>query len=141
MVDFNNSTIVGKSRTDIVNIIIIQRWADAIDAIRLYYERKARNKEKGMVEFQTEMASLFYQIQEIIQIEAEKEREGIYPNHKFILADIESGEEERVFKAWDYMAKLLYVKGITKIDKKELYDRSDIFAENQMVLGGNNNGY
>jgi hypothetical protein len=84
------------------------------------------------------MASLFYQIQEIIQIEAKKEREGIYPDHKLILKDIESGDEDRVFKAWDYMASLLYTKGITKIDKKELYDRSDIFAENQMVLGGQN---
>lgn len=131
MVDFNNSTIVGKSRTDIVNIIIIQRWADAIDAIRLYYERKARNKEKGMVEFQAELASLFYQIQEIIEIEASKEREEIYKNHKDILKDIESGDEDRVFKAWDYMSKLLYIKGITKIDKKELYDRTNIFESNR----------
>ena len=134
MVDFNNSTIVGKSRTDIVNIIIIQRWTDSIDAIRLYYERKARNKEKGMVEFQAEMASLYYQIQEMIiaNIESNKNKEtSPYKDHKDILRDIETGEEDKVFKAWNYMSNLLYDKGITKIDKKELYDRTRIFDANR----------
>lgn len=131
MVDFNNSTIVGKSRTDIVNIIIIQRWTDAIDAIRLYYERKARNKEKGMVEFQAEMASLYYQIQEMIINDLETKKDKPYKQNIEILKDIESGEEQKVFKAWNYMSNLLYDKGITKIDKKELYDRSRVFESNR----------
>ena len=131
MVDFNNSTIVGKSRTDIVNIIIIQRWTDAIDAINLYYLRKAKNVDKGMVEFQAEMASLYYQIQEMIINELPAEKDKIYKDCKDILKDIESGEEERVFTAWNYMSGLLYKKGITKIDKKELYDRTSIFDANR----------
>lgn len=131
MVDFNNSTIVGKSRTDIVNIIIIQRWSDAIDAIRLFYERKVKGYDKGMVEFQAEMASLYYQIQDIIVNELPKEKEKVYKHQIDILRDIESGDEERVFKAWNYMSRLLYIKGITKIDKKELYDRTRIFDANR----------
>lgn len=131
MVDFNNSTIVGKSRTDIVNIIIIQRWNDSIDAIRLYYERKAKGLDKGMIEFQAEMASLYYQIQEMIITNLETGKEKKYKTNKDILEDIESGEEEKVFKAWNYMSNLLYEKGITKIDKKELYDRSRVFESNR----------
>lgn len=131
MVDFNNSTIVGKSRTDIVNIIIIQRWTDSIDAIRLYYERKAKGTERGMVEFQAEMACLYYQIQEMIINNLSSGKEKVYKQNIEILADIESGTESKVFKAWNYMSNLLYEKGITKIDKKELYDRTRIFESNR----------
>ena len=135
MVDFNNSTIVGKSRTDIVNIMVLSRRSDAIDAIRLYYARKYKNKEKGMYEFQSEIAALFHEIQQIISNELPKEKTETYDKPEQILEDIESGDEKRVLRAWQYMDRLLYSKGITKIDKKELYDRTNIFESNRRESG------
>lgn len=135
LVDFNNSTIVGKSRTDIINIIIINRWDKSLDAIEEYYKNRAKGFERGMVDFQSKIASLYHAVKQIIIDELPKEKTKEYLNVEQIKQDILSGDEDRVFKAWDYIDRLLYVKGITKIDKKELYDKSDIFGENLRTLG------
>jgi len=132
MVDFNNSSIVGKSRTDIVNIIIIQRWAEVIDSIRDYYKYKSLGQtHKAIVELQSQVAAIFYQIKQIIEKELEKESTKEYESMAEILLDVQSDDEDRLFKAWNYIDALLYVKGITKIDRKDLYDRTSIFESNR----------
>ena len=65
----------------------------------------------------------------------ETEKTKTYNNYKEILQDIESENEEQIIHAWHYIDELLYSKGITKGDTREVFDKEDIWESNRRTLG------
>jgi len=132
MVNFNNDTTITRPRQDIVNTAILERRQAVIDQLTEY---KVRDIKKGsdsfrLAVFSAHLYTLLHEIEPMLDKEWIKIKENPYKEIKDIYTYIDNNQEEEVIKAWRFINKFLYSKGITKSDTRENLDRSDILLMN-----------
>jgi len=139
MVNFNNETTITRPRQDIVNFVILQRRQDCIDKLRDYTQSVLQREDEDIAkesEFRANLYALAIEILDMLEKELikAKDNEGklIYESADELLIQILEGEKQQLMKAFRIISKLLYVKGLTKSDMKDVTDpESELYDELQ----------
>ena len=125
MVNFNNETTVTTAPRDIIKIIILERRKYVIDAIEDHYKTVGRGLTPDKSVLHGRLMGLFYEVE---------------PMHKRSMSETEYQElkdklftklQESHIEVFNRINNLMDKKGITKIDTRKDYDRTDAEAENE----------
>lgn len=138
MVNFQNDTTITRPRQDIILFNILERRQDLLDKYKNYKEQGIKNGNtdiRRLGVFQAALLTLAEEVRSMIIKAQKKETEQVYKTYEEIISDLESENEEQIIKAWHYIDDLLYSKGITKGDTKDVYDKENIWDSNRRVLG------
>ena len=129
---FDVESVARTNKLDKVKLDILQRRQSTINSFKEYTRYRAKGyDEKGLIDFQIELGSLYMEVRQMIIREIANDNNRIYPNIESLESDIESDEAPRVIKAFNYIESLLYKKRITQIDTREAADPTDIFGMNE----------
>ena len=137
MTDFDMETVAKTGKLDKVKLDILNRRQATLDAYKEFSKYVDRGEpERGIRIFRVELNSLFWEVKQMIlrELDNEKVKEGElkeYKDIKELALDIQSNEEARLEKAFDYIESILYRKRITMADTREVTDPSDIYAMNR----------
>ena len=140
MVNFNNETTVTRPRQDVVNFIILQRRQDCIDKLREYTQTilQTENDNPGVeAEFRSHTYALAIEVRDMLDKEAPKAKTLIngkktilYNNAEEVLIDILEGDKIQLMRAFNFVNGLLYAKGLTKSDIRDVSNPEDeLFSE------------
>lgn len=123
MVNFDDSNTVARNKKEIQELTTLQRRYDTINSIRDFKSHTYKNNSEDnykLAEIQAQLIGLYYEIDSAIEKDLAKKRKGeIYKDTSEIEADIESDQTDKVFKAWNYINKLLYRLHLTKLDSQK----------------------
>ena len=125
-------------RQDIILFNILERRQELLNKYKEYKELGIKNNLidlRRLAVFQATLLTLAEECRSMIIKAIETEKTKTYNNYKEILQDIESENEEQIIHAWHYIDELLYSKGITKGDTREVFDKEDIWESNRRTLG------
>lgn len=137
MVNFQNETTITRPRQDIINFTVLERRQDVLNTYKEYKEtviKRNNYDQRKFAAFQSSLLTLAEEIRAMLIEAIPTDNKKIYKEYKEIVNDIELGNEEQIIKAWHYIDTLLYEKGLTKSDTKEVYDRTDIWGSNRRAL-------
>lgn len=136
MIDFQNQTLTSKPLKEIVNATILFRKEETLDQYRKYKEELISNdndSEQLLGRFSAWLIVLFEQNRSMLEDEWENVKHNIYTDISEIEADIGSLDKDRVIKAYRYIDKFLYSKGITKTDTRENIETRSIIKRNKIA--------
>ena len=139
MVNFNNDTTITRPRQDVVNFVILQRRQDCIDKLREYTQTTLQTENDNPAveaEFRANLYALAIEIIDMLEKEIVKARDNegkiVYNSAEKLLQDILEGDKFELMKSFRIISKLLYVKGLTKSDMKDVTDpESELYDELQ----------
>lgn len=129
MVNFEDGNTVARNKKELQELTTLQRRYQTINAIKEFKNRDYKDNTEDrylLANIQSELISLFYEIDSTIEKDIQKKiKESIYNNLEEIESDIESDDTNRIFRAWNYINKLLYRLHLTKIDSQKNINYSD----------------
>lgn len=140
MVNFNNETTVTRPRQDVVNFIILQRRQETLDKLKEYTQVLLQTENESP-SIEAEFRAIAYTLGEEIRDMLEKEspnakrlidgkKEVIYNNANEVLDHILYGNQKELMQAFRFINSLLYAKGLTKSDIKDVTSPEDeLFSE------------
>lgn len=143
---FDNDTIVSKPHRDVVNIIIIQRRYETINALETY--KLKENQGYGTHEslIKSKLYSLILEVKQMLDDNIEKfnkhietfskkikYKNKIYNTSEELLNAADSDNIKTIVSAFDYLDRFLYYKEITKIDTKRVAEWTNISKLNEQA--------
>lgn len=133
MVNFNNETTITRPRQDVINFIILQRRQDCIDKLREYTKMVLQTDTENILieaEFRAYLYALVVEVYEMLRKETPNSKNSKYNNVDEIINDILNGEQDNLMYAFKFVEALLYAKGLTKSDIKDVTDpEQELFSE------------
>lgn len=126
MVDFNNETTVAVPPSNIMKILVIQKREYLLDAWENYYKKEAQSTDadKDMAIIKSRLKNLFLCRRNEIERKVKKE----IISELLVLVD--SNKINDLLKATELILEHLDNIGLSKIDTREIYDRTIIEKSN-----------
>lgn len=126
MVNFNNETIMSRPPSDVVALILLEKYANVLEALELYIENESKDfTHNSFIILKSRLFVLFYSQKQAFRRALKKEDFYRLENIK----NIESFEELRV--VYDIIMTWLDSTQILKLDRLQALDLSDIESDNQ----------
>ena len=138
MVNFSDSTTMTRPRKDIVNIMILQRIDNLVEAVEFFELKDDKARDNGLSELKSILLSLILLIKKPLERELKKQKKGTVKQLRQEIYKIDYEDKESLLDLVDYILDFVYDKDVTKWDTKEPTDRTDIIAMNKKILGGEN---
>ena len=138
MVNFQNETTITRPRQDIILFNILERRQDLLDKFRDWKElgiKSGGSDPRKLAVFQASLITLAEEVRAMLSEAIIKDKDKTYKDYDTLLEDIESEDEDKIIKGWRFIDTLLYSKGVTKGDTREVTDRYDIWKTNRDTLG------
>lgn len=137
MVNFNNDTTITRPRQDIVNFIILQRRQECIDKLREYTKNILQTDTENPLieaEFRAYLYALAVEVYEMLRKETPNSKNSKYNNSEQVINDILFGGHNALMEAFKFVEALLYAKGLTKSDIRDVTDpEEELFSEYDYV--------
>ena len=129
MVDFNSEGMLGTNRSHILDLIILQRRDDLINAFEEYRFSVKEGRSDTSVKLNrvcSRLEALFMELKHVLERRLDKEE---YDELKIKVMKIENQEE--LITVFDTINKLLDTLNIITIDKKKIVDYTNTEASNE----------
>jgi hypothetical protein len=134
MVDFNNDSIVNKTPTEVVNMIVIEHWYNTRLAFEYYIKARLNNINITTNEFRSRLGCLFVSINDMLKrkLESNIDSKKTYEDLFIVATDIETKVEYKdLLNAYLIISEVLDKIGLTRIDSRAYIDRKNIEASNK----------
>jgi len=132
MVDFMDGQTVAKPLTDLLKIMILERYDNFIESYESYYRMKFLNKTPRTNDIRSRLLSLFSYIKPaMLSEEDNKHHDTTVKSVEALEIAIKDKDVDEIEEAFEIINAWLYKKKITKFDNITRIDYTNIEAENK----------
>jgi hypothetical protein len=135
---FDPTTTVSKPDKWLLNQALLNMWFNQLlPAVQKWEEEKLRgNYERELNSLRSIIITFLCSIRSSLDKEFLTKKPEPYNNSRNIIKFLsQTEEEEDIYEILDLMESFLYIKGLTKWDTKESFDRKDVWGSKQRYLG------
>jgi hypothetical protein len=135
MVDFNNETTVATPPGEVVKIVVLERREQVIEALENYHRIHRANVDTGdkLHLLHARVMALWYQLQAMVKRRLKGAKGTPHePDYEMVKQAITGAEEEsELIEAYEWMNEFIDKMGLTFIDSRANYDRTNVEDANQ----------
>jgi hypothetical protein len=133
MMDFQNETLTSKPLKELINATILFRKEETLDQLKNYKIEllNDNDNDKLLFIFSAWLSVLYEQNMSMLEDEWDNIKNNTYSTIEILEEDIDSPYYQDVMRAYRFIDKFLYSKGLTKSDTRENITTHSIIKRNK----------